>query len=295
MLPLELSTLLHRALEARLDRLLLLTARDGWLQEIEAVHDVRVASRRLRTVLDLSDPDCYPGFRKQRKRAKALTEALGASRELDVHVIQLAQLGSELADPARHAVLEHVLEVFELKRTKARTRMVREVMRVQVSELSGLRDAVPSGTAGDLPAALRTLLEPRLRAILEDARQRVVVEDAPALHRLRIGVKKLRYAIEVLAEALPPGTEKWLARLKGFQGALGEHHDWTTLEAELWELHAQLTDRRRPALAAGTLELLGSIVDRRRMAFEALPTAAGSLDPVLAVEELLPVRGGSPA
>lgn len=290
-----MSTLLHRALEGRLERLLLLMARDGWLQEVEAVHDVRVASRRLRTVLDLADPDAYPGFRKQRKRAKALTVALGATRELDVHMVHLGQLGSELADPARHAVLEHVQEAFELKRTKARARMVREVMRIEFGELAGLRNAVPVGTAGDLPAALRTLLEPRLRETLEDVRARVAVEDAPALHQLRIGTKKLRYAVEVLAEALPPATDAWLSRLKTLQVALGEHHDWTTLEAELWELHAQLTSRRRPALAAGTLELLGSIVDHRRMAFEALPAAAGALDPVLAAEELLLIRGGSPA
>ena len=295
MLPLELSTLLHRALEGRLDRLLQLAGREGWLQEVDAVHDVRVASRRLRTVLDLADPNCYPSFRKQRKRARALTRALGATRELDVHVAQLGQLGGELTDPARHAVLEHVLEVFDLKRSKARARMVREVMRVDIGELAGLRNAVLTGTAGELPTALKDLLEPRLRATLEAARQRIAMEDAPALHRLRIGIKKLRYTVEVLAEALPPAAEAWLSRLKDFQGALGDHHDWITLEAELWELHARLTSRRRPALAAGTLELLGGIVDHRRTAFEALPTAAGPLDPDQAMEELLLIRGGSPA
>lgn len=294
--PPGLSILLHQALESRLDRILLLTADEEWLDKVDAVHDVRVASRRLRTVLEFVDPERYPGLRTLRKRAKALTGALGATRELDVHLLKLASLGPELTDQAGHAVLEHVLETFERRRQKARRRMVRGLRRVQIQDLLRLRES--EATAEDAEEAdpsvvTRNLLEPMLVSTLHGVGDRVAVEDALLLHRLRIDIKKLRYAIEVLAPTLASAAEAWLVRLKALQGALGEHHDWSVLEADLWELHARLTNSRRAALAAGILDLLGIAIERRRRAFEAIPPAAAPLDTTRLAEALF--LGGQPA
>jgi CHAD domain-containing protein len=296
--PAELGMILHRAVEAQVGRIPDLAAKPSWLQEVEAVHDVRVASRRLRIALDLADPERYPSWRKQRKRAKALTAALGATRELDVHLLRLAGIGPELTDQAGHAVLEHALETFERRRVKAGERMRRGVERACLEELSGLRAAkafTETATSPELSKAVKGLLEPRLAGALQQARTRVQTEDPGSLHRLRIGVKKLRYAIEVLAPALPPEAALWLGRLRAFQAALGDHHDWITLETELWRLHGQLTERRRAALASGTLDLLGIVVEHRRMSFEALAAAAEPMDAARALEDLLLVQGGASA
>lgn len=290
--------ILHRAVAAQVGRILELTAAADWLRSGGAVHDVRVASRRLRTALDLADPDGYAGWRRQRKRAKALTTALAATRELDVHLLRLAGLGPELSDQTGHAVLEHALETLERRRRRAGARMRRGVERVRLGELSGLlqpKACTETSAAPELSKALRDLLEPRLTGALQQARALVQTEDPGALHRLRIGVKKLRYALEVLAPALPVQAAAWLGGLRTFQGALGDHHDWITLEADLWRLHAQLTERRRAALASGTLDLLGTVVERRRAAFDALAAAAEPMDAARALEELLPVAGGASA
>jgi CHAD domain-containing protein len=57
------------------------------LQDIERVHDMRVATRRLRAVLEIYAP-CFP--RKAHKRVlrdvKALADALGARRDPDVQL-----------------------------------------------------------------------------------------------------------------------------------------------------------------------------------------------------------------
>jgi CHAD domain-containing protein len=293
--PEELHNLLHRALESRLERIQQLTARAGWLDDTGAVHDVRVASRRLRAVLELADPERYPAHRKQRKRAKALTEALGVTRELDVKTILLGSLGPELADRTGHAVLEHVLETLNRQRLVARRRMARGVERAQVSGLSGLLEAQPPRLPPESEALnkpLANLLEPRILAALFQAMERVQAENAPALHRLRIEVKKLRYGVEILAPALSSSAAEWIASLKFFQEALGDHHDWTTLEADLWGLHAELTEHRRATLAAGILDLLGLVVEHRRAAFEALPHAAEPMDAGRAMAELFQRQGG---
>lgn len=286
----DLGVLLHQAVESRLGRILQLTASQGWLEDVETVHDVRVASRRLRAALELAGADRLPSFRKLRKRAKALTAALGATRELDVHVLRLEGLAAGRVGQGGHAVLEHVLEVLDRERGGARGRIARGVARAGLQDWAALAEtaAPAAGPGAEPPASLRSLLEPRLRAALGGSRELVLRQDPGALHRLRIENKKLRYSLETLAPALPPAVDAWLGRLKLLQGALGDFHDWAVLEADLWNRHALLVERRRAALAAGTLELLGWVVEQRQQAFLALPAAAIGLDPERVLRDLCP-------
>jgi CHAD domain-containing protein len=55
--------------------------------EIDRVHDMRVATRRLRAAMELFEP-CFPPklFRKARREVKALADALGERRDLDVEI-----------------------------------------------------------------------------------------------------------------------------------------------------------------------------------------------------------------
>lgn len=286
----ELGNLLHQAIETRLGLILQLTDRPGWLEDADAVHDVRVGSRRLRAALALAAKGRAPVRRKLRKRAKTLTTALGLTRELDVHLSRLEGLAGDLVGPGGHAVLEHVLESFDQDRRKACRRMAREVTRARLQEWADF-PADPGEALGDpvedVPGILSGLVKPMVRAALDGAREQVLRQEPEALHRLRIGTKKLRYALEILAPALPAAAA-WLGRLKALQGALGDHHDWTVLEAELWNRQALLVERRRAALATGILEVLGLVVDQRQAAFAALPAAADGLDSDRALRDLCP-------
>ena len=57
------------------------------LGDVERVHDMRVATRRLRAALEVFEP-CFPRkrWRGALKRVKALADALGARRDLDVAI-----------------------------------------------------------------------------------------------------------------------------------------------------------------------------------------------------------------
>jgi CHAD domain-containing protein len=65
--------------------------------DIERVHDMRVASRRLRAVLEIYAP-CFPEdqYKPVLKEVKALADALGARRDPDVLLAQLDKLEAEL-------------------------------------------------------------------------------------------------------------------------------------------------------------------------------------------------------
>jgi inorganic triphosphatase YgiF len=67
------------------------------MDDIERVHDMRVASRRLRAVMEIYAPCFPPGeFKPLLKEVKALADALGARRDPDVLLAQLAKLEDSL-------------------------------------------------------------------------------------------------------------------------------------------------------------------------------------------------------
>ena len=68
------------------------------LDDVERVHDMRVATRRLRAVLEIFE-DCFPHkrHRKTLKKVKALADALGARRDADVEIELLEALAGEVS------------------------------------------------------------------------------------------------------------------------------------------------------------------------------------------------------
>lgn len=75
------------------------------MDEIERVHDMRVATRRLRAALEVFEP-CFPAKRRRKalKRVKALAAALGERRDRDVAIEFLEGFAAEAPEPDRAAI-----------------------------------------------------------------------------------------------------------------------------------------------------------------------------------------------
>lgn len=75
------------------------------MAEIERVHDMRVATRRLRAALEVFEP-CFPAkrHRKALKRVKALADALGERRDRDVSIEFLGGFADEAPEADREAL-----------------------------------------------------------------------------------------------------------------------------------------------------------------------------------------------
>jgi CHAD domain-containing protein len=73
--------------------------------EIERVHDMRVATRRLRAALEVFEP-CFPAaqYEEALKEAKAVADALGERRDADVAIAALERFAAGLAAPDRPGV-----------------------------------------------------------------------------------------------------------------------------------------------------------------------------------------------
>ena len=73
--------------------------------EIERVHDMRVASRRLRAVLEIYEP-CFPpkAMRDVLDDVKALADTLGERRDPDVHLAQLEEFAGAVTEADRPGI-----------------------------------------------------------------------------------------------------------------------------------------------------------------------------------------------
>ena len=295
--PAELAILLHRALEVRLARLQELLAVADWAEDMEQLHQVRVSARRLGAVLDLVDAEAYPAHKGHRRALKDLVDTLGLTRELDVHASHLRARHAEARTPCQAAVIEHLQERVDRGRAKARKEMQRELDRLKLPHLDRLLD-VPSLPAPFQPTSLQeaawSSLAARATAALEGLPGLMAREDAAALHKGRVRLKKLRYALEALESAFAVPPEAVTDRLKALQSTLGEHHDLAALEALLWEEEARLRSRDRVILCGGILEVLGDVAEARRAAFVRFVDRAEGFNEAAFAQEVRPALGLPP-
>lgn len=89
------------------------------LADVERVHDMRVATRRLRAALEVFEA-CFPSkrHRKALKKVKALADALGERRDADVEIALLESLVEEAAEADRGALLA-LIESLRLRQAEA--------------------------------------------------------------------------------------------------------------------------------------------------------------------------------
>jgi CHAD domain-containing protein len=189
----------------------------------EAIHDLRVAIRRLRTLLKLARP-VFGRHHADAVRAAftIVHRATGALR--DEEVLDETLDGITTDSPA--------FVGWKLRR-RARERSLRRgvLARLRAGDLTRARQllkslvTLPIDPKRDRPAGklARRSVE-RARRNVEALRD-VPTRDAVGLHELRIAYKELRYATELLAPALPSDLAAMAEPAARFQKRLGEIHD----------------------------------------------------------------------
>jgi len=82
--------------------------------DIERVHDMRVATRRLRAALEIFEP-CFPAHAHDEalREVKKLADALGERRDRDVSIAALEAFNAQMAAPDRRGVESLVRELVE--------------------------------------------------------------------------------------------------------------------------------------------------------------------------------------
>ena len=238
-------------------------------QDIEYIHRMRVASRRLRAALPLFS-SCFPEKRYTRwmQELTKITRALGEARDADVQIAFLQKTLKKLqkgsgaekpgvpkGKPSAEPAVRFLLVTLQKRRGLLQKRV-----------LSALRGFEKSRVAEDMQAAFSSLQagftprkRPRLHGIPPVAALRISKrlaglryfepwvlhpEAVAEHHATRIAAKKLRYTMEIYGPVYRTGLRKPLARVKKIQEILGDIHD-----CDVWIDHISLLLlRERPLL-----------------------------------------------
>jgi CHAD domain-containing protein len=241
----------------------------------EAIHDLRVASRRLATALDLWRELLRRRPRRRAlRRLRALRRALGPARVAEV---QLADLAERLpGEPAAVRIAAHELLERLRRRVARRRRRAARAAGARVVERTGELALRTTRGIARRAAALEDPLghaRRRFAAIAGRARAALLeaadVREDGALHRARIEVKKWRYALESLeATGAAPATAARPKDLKTLQDALGSLHDRVELRDRVArEIERRRRDGHAPAVAALGV-LVGALERERREKLE---------------------------
>ncbi|HEY2912356.1 MAG TPA: CHAD domain-containing protein, partial [Candidatus Angelobacter sp.] len=191
---------------------------DGF--ENEAVHDLRVALRRCRSMADgFRAIDSDKDWKRMRRHATALFDSLGALRDCHVITEWVHKLG-KVDDPIAHQLLRSLAAQetgLKQQSKNAIDAFDRKQWQIWTNQLGQRARRLPVGShvfqvlALEKFIAVRRLESPALKSGNEIA-----------FHRLRIGLKKFRYVVE---NFLPQLHHEWKAGLKQVQDLLGEIHD----------------------------------------------------------------------
>ena len=213
--------------------------------DTEAVHQARVATRRLRSDLrtfrELVDREWADSIRDE---LKWLGERLGAVRDADVLLERLGYEADLLPDEDRETARK-LLGRLEDDRSDARAELL-DAMRgrrylVLLDRLvDAAREPVLVGASAE-PAA--TVLPEVVRHPWERLSEAVdeLGDDPPddALHDVRKRAKRVRYAAEAAATAIGKPARRFAKAVTGVQDVLGEHQDAVVAEAWLRRALAQ--------------------------------------------------------
>lgn len=193
----------------------------------EAVHDLRVAMRRLLALLDfLRFFVASPAVRKVRRSLKSHLDAFDALRDTQVMLLETGQRLSELPQ----------IEPFHRYLQKNEKRLLRRAQKdiedVDTTYTKPIRAALKA-----LQSVSADVLSP-----VDDAYQTVLqrlsmveAENAGTIHRVRIAFKRFRYSFEIVQPVLPDVPQDLPAQMHDYQTYMGEIQDVEVLLRALEE------------------------------------------------------------
>ena len=228
---------------------------------VDAVHDMRTTTRRLRTAVDIFGADANATDRTAvEKELKRVARRLGAVHDLDVLLETLAETAR--AQAIDEDGLRALREAWEDERRSAARRLKAEIGRGRfrrslrrarrLVSRAPERSGEPATDAGPIDRVVS-----RAPGLIWDAFGKVLsydidpaTADAAVIHRLRIAAKQLRYTLEAFEDALEPG-ETLIGEVTALQDAAGEMHDAIVAADRAGRLAARpdLRERERSAIA----------------------------------------------
>lgn len=209
-------------------------------KNIEDIHDIRVASRRIRTCLTIFE-DNFPTkkFKTWSKEIKSITNAYGVVRDLDVQIELMERIYAKVNDPKIRSGLRRIrlrLKQQRVKRQKETTNITQVV--IGSPTLAELKDWCEKNmnAASTADQHIPSLFQLGYKNIQHNLDEFLFFEvfifdptRVKELHQMRISAKRLRYSLEVFSDLYKKKSDFALDIARQSQEFLGQIHD-----ADVW-------------------------------------------------------------
>jgi CHAD domain-containing protein len=218
---------------------LMLSHEQGTLQgdDEEELHDMRVATRRMRSAFDIFSPAFEPKVIKRYRRGlRNVANVLGKVRDMDVILGNALAYRKDLAE-AKYLGFEPLLSEWKRQIEKQRTKMTKHLeseayqnfkynfnLFLQQPDITKTSIISDEGTNSHLRDTVPILIYSRF-ATVRSYESILPTASMAQLHALRIDFKKFRYTLEYFREILGDNVGKIISELKQLQDHLGELHD----------------------------------------------------------------------
>jgi CHAD domain-containing protein len=234
--------------------------RDG--ADPEELHDMRVATRRLRAALRSFEAVLPPEAEWLRAELQWLGRSLSTARDLDVQIQQLQNWQKSLSDTDRPAMAS-LLGVVVAEREQAREPLIKALgskrYRTLMERADALLTAEPPEAAAEPVATWAPRLVERLYRKLRKAGDKLDGHSPAAeLHALRIHGKRLRYLVEFVTPTYGQPADRFARRVVELQDVLGNHQDAHVAVERLREM----LGARHETISLELAFLMGELAER---------------------------------
>jgi CHAD domain-containing protein len=219
----------------------------------EATHQFRISVRRLRGLIELYQPLLQQNwFNRYREELRFLGRSVGALRDSDVLQQNLSGAATKIDELLRDALapVQETLTERRRRQYEEATALLRSPRyEALVHSLAAPAFKQPLSLHGRL--TLPELIRPLVRAV-ERAGAKLNRQSSPSeFHRLRVRMKRLRYALEMLDGGKTQHAKKLAKELKSTQEILGIQHDLVAAMGWLREFAASAVVPAPSLVAAG--------------------------------------------
>jgi len=211
-------------------------------EDIECIHRMRVASRRLRNVLPIF-ADCFPSRKivVWQNNIRKITRSLGLARDTDVQLELLNDVFAELPEKRYRPGVRRLLLRLKQRRQKLQSKVIKSLEELEQSKtISQIRERVetlmswaPEQTvySHELYLRARQAISQKLDDMMAYEPYIYDPNRLEELHAMRISAKKLRYTLETFAPLYHNMLKKPIQAVRQIQKMLGLTHDcdvWIT-------------------------------------------------------------------
>lgn len=220
---------------------------------VEAVHKMRVATRRLQASLDLLEREM--NVRGLKRRLRNWRRALSLVRNYDVF-LEMLEKETAIRGRARREQIQLVTAKLQEQRAHTAAEVRGFLEQIDIYKLSlrlgvtaplavtdpGQLEALPVVPISDLLSAIdeqnvagyaADRLDQRLSEFQALVAQSHPTTDPADLHQLRIAAKRVRYLLEIVMQMGYGDASRALVWLRSLQDRIGDWHDLEALEEEI--------------------------------------------------------------